>query len=187
MMRLSMQTKMTGLIFFIVAFSLFLASIVVINNFVQSKENDLEQRALITSRTVAEMPEIREKIEKDSKNINQIVEPIRIIHGAYYVVVMNMNHERLSHPLQSMIGEISKGDDEGQAFAEHTYTDKAKGEGGMVIRSFVPVVNDQHEQVGVVVSGYLLPKFTEVILSLKKEIFLISGLALFFGGWGACV
>ena len=58
MMRLSMQTKMTGLIFFIVAFSLFLASIVVINNFVQSKENDLEQRALITSRTVAEMPEI---------------------------------------------------------------------------------------------------------------------------------
>ncbi len=98
MMRLSMQTKMTGLIFFIVAFSLFLASIVVINNFVQSKENDLEQRALITSRTVAEMPEIREKIEKDSKNINQIVEPIRIIHGAYYVVVMNMNHERLSHP-----------------------------------------------------------------------------------------
>ncbi|MED4236129.1 sensor histidine kinase [Priestia megaterium] len=185
MMRLSMQTKMTGLIFFIVAFSLFLASIVVINNFVQSKENDLEQRALITSRTVAEMPEIREKIEKDSKNINQIVEPIRIIHGAYYVVVMNMNHERLSHPLQSMIGKISKGDDEGQAFAEHTYTDKAKGEGGMVIRSFVPVVNDQHEQVGVVVSGYLLPKFIEVILSLKKEIFLISGLALFFGGWGA--
>ena len=53
-----------GVNLFIVVFSLFLASIVVINNFVQSKENDLEQRALITSRTVAEMPEIREKLKR---------------------------------------------------------------------------------------------------------------------------
>ena len=99
-----------------------------------------------------------------------------------------MNHERLSHPLQSMIGKISKGEDEGQAFAEHTYTDKAKGEGGMVIRSFVPVVNDQHEQVGVVVSGYLLPKFTEVILSLKRNFSHLRSRSFWrMGSVGACI
>lgn len=157
-------------------------------DFVQSKEEDLRQRALITARTVAEMPEITKKVTEagNSKTkINKLVEPIRIIHNADYIVVLDMNRVRLSHPVSSMIGKVSQGKDEGPAFAEHTYTTKAKGEKGTVIRSFVPIVNDQHEQVGVVIAGYILPTFLEVLLSLKKEIFFTAGLSLLFGGWGA--
>ncbi|MDQ0247115.1 two-component system sensor histidine kinase DctS [Bacillus fengqiuensis] len=187
---MSIRSKITGLIFFIVGFSLFLAGLVVMRDFVQSKEADLHQRSLITARTVAEMPEIPKKITeakhmKIKININKLVEPIRIIHNADYIVVLDMNGVRLSHPVSSMIGEISRGEDEGPAFAEHTFTTKAKGEKGTVIRSFVPIVNDQHEQVGVVIAGYILPTFLEVLLSLKKEIFFTASLSLLFGGWGA--
>ncbi|WP_078408490.1 ATP-binding protein [Priestia abyssalis] len=185
---MSIRSKITGLIFFIVGFSLFLAGLVVMRDFVHSKEADLRQRSLITARTVAEMPEISKKIT-DTKHIkidiNKLVEPIRIIHSADYIVVLDMNGVRLSHPVSSMIGKISRGEDEGPAFAEHTFTTKAKGEKGTVVRSFVPIVNDQHEQVGVVIAGYILPTFLEVLLSLKREIFLTAGLSLLFGGWGA--
>lgn len=190
MNRFSMQTKMTALIFFIIVFALFLAGIVVIKEFIELKEEDLRQRALVTSRTVAEMTEVSEKItgdERKRQKINTIVDPIRIIHGADYIVVLDMKKTRLSHPVNAMIGTKSHGEDEGQAFAEHTYTDKAKGERGTVIRSLVPIINHHHEQVGVVISGYLLPTFSEVIRSVKKEISIISSLILLFGGWGAWV
>ncbi|MFC3883909.1 ATP-binding protein [Bacillus songklensis] len=188
MIRLSMQSKITGLIFFIVGFSLFLAGLVIMRDFVQSKEEDLRQRSLITARTVAEIPEIPRKMtrgESERREINKLVEPIRIIHSADYIVILDMNRVRLSHPVSRMIGKVSKSKDEGPAFAEHTYTTKAKGESGTVVRSFVPIVNDNHQQVGVVIAGYLLPTFLEVLFSLKKEIFLTAGLSLLFGGWGA--
>jgi two-component system sensor histidine kinase DctS len=185
---MSIQSKITGLIFFIVGFSLFLAGLMVMRDFVQSKEEDLRQRSLITARTVAELPEIYQNIteaENTDMVLNQLVEPLRIIHNADYIVILDMNGIRLSHPVSSMIGKKSYGQDEGPAFAEHTYTTKAKGEKGIAVRSFVPVINEQHEQVGVVIAGFILPDFLEVLLSLKKEIFFTAGLSLLFGGWGA--
>jgi two-component system sensor histidine kinase DctS len=121
MIRLSMQTKITGLIFFIVGFSLLLAGSVVIGEFIHSKEEELTQRSLITARTVAGLSAVRENIDKDTKtsHMNQMIEPIRIIHGADYIVILDMNHIRLSHPNSTMVGKISTGKDEGPAFAEH--------------------------------------------------------------------
>jgi two-component system sensor histidine kinase DctS len=188
MHRLSIQTKIMGLIFFIVGFSLLLAGIVIISNFIDSQEDDLKQRTLLTARTVAELPYISSSITGSTKErieINNRVEVIRIIHHADYIVVMDMNHIRLSHPVPNMIGQKSQGNDEGPAFAELTYTTKAKGEAGTVIRGFVPIINKDHHQVGVVLVGYILPTFLEIIWNLRMEIMLTGAISLLFGGWGA--
>lgn len=188
MHRLSIQTKITGLIFFIVGFSLLLAGIVIISNFIDSKEEDLKQRALLTARTVAEAPDISSQITgspEDRSKINDRVEAMRVIHQADYIVVMDMNRIRLSHPIPDKIGQKSQGNDENPAFAELTYTTKAKGEAGTVIRGFVPIINKEYHQVGVVIVGYMLPAFFEIIWDVRMEIMLTGAISLLFGGWGA--
>lgn len=188
MTRLTIKTKIMGLIFFIVSFSLFLAGVVIIHNFIESEEEELRQRALLTAQTVAEAPDISTMITgaPDARSeINQRVESIRIIYHANYIVVMDMNQIRLSHPVPQLIGQKSKGSDEGPAFAELTYTTKAKGEIGTVIRGFVPILNQNHQQVGVVLVGYLMPTFFELISDLRMEILLTAAVSLLFGGWGA--
>jgi two-component system, CitB family, sensor histidine kinase DctS len=188
MKRLSIRWKITALIFFIVSFSLLLGGIVIVGNFVHTKEEELKQRALLTARTVSELPEIKQNIigtPAARYSINAVVERLRIIHGATYIVVLDQHRIRLSHPVQEMIGKPSFGKDEGPAFAEHTYTSKARGEIGTVIRAFVPIMNNDHQQIGVVIAAYQLPSILEALLSLKIEILLTAGLSLLFGGIGS--
>jgi two-component system, CitB family, sensor histidine kinase DctS len=186
--RVSIRWKMTGLIFFLLGLSLFILGIFLVKEFIQAKENEMKERAMLTARTVAELPGVSEHISQDeagSETLASIVERIRMINNADYITVLNMDRVRLTHPVKSMVGTVSEGTDEGPAFAEHSYTSKAKGEIGTVIRAFTPVMNKDHEQVGVVIVGYKIPSFFETLLSLKKQIFWTGGLALFFGGWGA--
>lgn len=188
MNRLSIQSKIMVLIFFIVSFSLLLAGIVIISNLIDSQEEELKKGALLTAQTVAEIPDVKFNITggtEERSKINDRVETLRIIHHADYIVVMDMNHIRLSHPVPSMIGQKSGGSDEGPAFAELSYTTKASGEIGTMIRAFVPIINMNHQQVGVVLVGYRLPTFIEMIWNLRWEIILSGFVSLLFGGWGA--
>jgi two-component system sensor histidine kinase DctS len=188
MKQLSIRWKISALIFFIVVFSLLLGGIILIGNYIHTKEEELQQRSLLTARTVAELPEIKKSImgtQQERQTINSTVERIRIINSADYIVVLDMKRIRLSHPIKRLIGTKSKGLDEGPAFAEHTYTSKARGEIGTVIRAFVPIMNSEHRQVGIVIAAYKIPSFTEVLFTLKMEILLTASLSFLFGGWGA--
>lgn len=179
-----------ALVLVIMGFSIILIGIGLIGNFINSKEQELKEKALITARTVAEFPGIINNINSDRearKTINPLVERIRIINGATYIVVLDMNRIRLSHPVNALIGEISEGADEGPAFAEHTYTTKAKGEAGTAVRAFVPIMNDEHDQIGVVLVGYLLPSVFAIISDLKLEILTTIFVSIIFGGWGSWI
>ena len=172
MRRISILWKITGLIFFILGFSLFLAGIVLIGNYISGKEEELKARSFVTAQTIAELPEVKEALESSQNDLNKVIDRLRIINNANYIVVLNMDRERLTHPVHDMIGTRSQGNDEGPAFAEHSYTSKANGEIGTVMRAFSPVMNDDHEQIGVVLAGYKLPVFMEVLQSLVFEIFI---------------
>ncbi|MGZ0084610.1 ATP-binding protein [Caldibacillus thermoamylovorans] len=188
MNRLPIRWKITIFIFVIVTFSMSLSGLFIIGDFFQTKEDELRQRALLTARTVSELPEVRQHIvgSKQSRAlVNPIVERVRVVHNADYIVVLDMNKIRLSHPLPAMIGTVSRGADEGPAFAEHTYTSKARGEIGTVVRAFVPIMNRDHEQIGVTIAAYRLPTFWEAIDTLKEEIAMAVVLSLAAGGSGA--
>ncbi len=110
-----------------------------------------------------------------------------MINDADYIVVMDMERTRLTHPIIDKVGEVSTGLDEGAAFAEHSYLSEAKGEIGSVVRAFVPVINEDHKQIGVIIAGFKLPTILETLMNVKKEIILTGGIAFIFGGWGAWV
>nr|WP_295974027.1 sensor histidine kinase [uncultured Bacillus sp.] len=186
--RLSIQWKMTGLIIYIVWFSLLLFGIILIGQFFHEEENLLKEKAMLSARTVAELPNLNTNIADDHEAIDSLsktVERMRMINDADYIVVLNMDRIRLTHPNRDLIGTPSSSADEGPAFTEHSYTSKAKGEIGTVIRAFVPIMNANHQQIGVVIAGYKLPGILDMISSLRSQIFFTIGIALAFSSWGA--
>ncbi|OLN21250.1 histidine kinase [Domibacillus antri] len=188
MVSVPIQWKITGLIVFILLFSFLVLGMVLTSNYIETEESELRDRAILTARTVAELPGVAESLSSTGgvpDGAASAVEELRVINKADYIVILNMDRVRLTHPVQSKIGTMSNGEDEGPAFAEHSYTAKGKGEVGTLIRAFVPILDEEHNQVGVVITGYKLPQVMETILSLKREIFITSGLALLISGWGA--
>ena len=187
---LSIHWKVMLMTFFIIICSFTVAGIFVLESVMEMKEEEISERAMLLSRTVAELPEVQKQLMEDdpvkaAAAINPIVERIRVINGADYIVVLNNKRIRLSHPVKPMIGTISRTADEDAAFTEHTYISKATGEQGTVLRGFFPVMDEDHRQIGVVISGYLLPTLWEIIWGIRMEIFLAVGFSLLFGVWGA--
>ncbi|OMP66026.1 ATP-binding protein [Domibacillus epiphyticus] len=188
MVRVPIQWKITGLIVFILMFSFFVLGIVLTGNYLETEESELRDTAILTARTVAELPGLAESLSSSNRvpdGAADAVEELRVINKADYIVVLNMDRVRLTHPVQSKIGTVSNGKDEGPAFAEHSYTAKGEGEVGTVIRSFVPILDEAHNQVGVVIAGYKLPQVMETVLSVKMEIVVSSILALLISCLGA--
>lgn len=187
--RLPLQTKIMILSFSIVVFSLLISGVMALGHFVNKTETEYGKRALMTARTIAKLPEVKQKIEQPNEwdQLNIIVERLRVVHNSDYIVVMNMNHQRLTHPLSDKIGTISNGEDEKAAFAEHTYLSKAEGELGVAVRAFVPVMNDKHDQIGVVLVGNVLPKMTTIMLQESEKISLTAFISLLFGILGSYI
>ncbi|WP_075035630.1 ATP-binding protein [Halobacillus dabanensis] len=185
--RMPIRWKITILSFGIVLFAILIGGIIIIGNTIETKEDSLGERALVTGRTVANLSAVKEGlIESEGwKRINPVVERIRTVNNSDYIVVLNMNRVRYSHPVEEKLGTLSAGKDEGPALAEHSYTSKAQGESGKAVRGFVPVMNDDHEQIGVVIVGNLLPSVQEILLEMKNEILFVLFLTSLFGITGS--
>ncbi|MCS7460725.1 sensor histidine kinase [Paenibacillus doosanensis] len=181
--RLKINAKIAILSSGIVLFSLLIGGTVLVGTSIGSSEAELGRRLLVTARTVAQLPEVARGIGDPSQYpaIQEAAERIRIINDVTYIVVMDMNRVRLSHPVDDKIGTVSLSADEGSAFAEHTYVSKAKGELGTALRALVPVMNADHVQIGVVLVGQLLPSIGQVLQTLSGQAYVILLLSLLFG------
>jgi len=178
--------------FFIIAFSFLIAGVFIINNLLAEQEEDYEQRAMLIARTVSNMPElinrlVNEEQGQGGQTINEIVEEIRVINKAEYIVVMDMNRIKYSHPSTREIGQKSESEDINAAFSEHYYISKAQGDVGTMIRAFVPILNDHKRQIGVVVVGYLAPTLSKVFQEYSSEIVITILFSLVLSMWGALV
>lgn len=190
MMKMPVNGKILLVTFLIIALSFLLGGIFLLGNLLSEQEKDFGQRAMLVARTVSNVPELSVHLENDNikesaKNINKIVDGIRVIHKAEYIVVMNMERIKLSHPVSKEIGKRSESQDLNAAFSEHYYVSKARGESGVMIRAFVPIINDKREQVGIVVVGYSLPDFLEMLQSYEREIMITIVISLIFSIFGA--
>ncbi|WP_204519142.1 ATP-binding protein [Brevibacillus fulvus] len=185
--HLPIQWKIAILSLGIVLFSIIIGGIVILGTMIRFREEELGSRLMVIARTVAEMSTVQANVAKAEgwKIIDPIVERLRIINDITYIVVLDMDHRRLSHPSSERIGSYFSGEDAEPAFAEHAYTSKVKGEMGTAIRAYVPIINQEHQQIGVVVAGALLPSVPELISSQQGSILLTLFLCLLFGLWGS--
>src|SRR4051794_17793037 len=113
MVKMPVNGKILLVTFLIIAFSFLLGGIFVLSNLLSEQEKDFERRAMLVARTVSNMPELsthlkNTDIKETTTNVNALVEGIRIINKAEYIVVMNMDRVKLSHPSRKELGKPSE-------------------------------------------------------------------------------
>lgn len=182
--QLPLRWKITLLSFGLIVAVIFTSGVILIENFSLTLENELGSRALAVARTVAQIEEIQNYVGKPSgENIIQpIAEKIRLATNVEYIVVMDMDRTRYSHPLQDRIGHQFEGGDEGPAMADHEYISRALGIMGPSVRAFVPIkVDEGTRQSGVVVVGILTPTISRLLGNIRSHLYISLLLGLVVG------
>jgi two-component system sensor histidine kinase DctS len=185
---LSVRTHIALLAASLVLASVAAGTVVVALYALRSVEEETGRRAMHVARTVAQISNIQQSVNYPggSSIVQPIAERIRLANDVDYVVVLNMNGRRLSHPLPDRIGTQFTGGDEGPAFAEHSYVSAARGIQGNSVRAFVPIMSDSRsDQVGVVVVGLLTPSVLTVLNDVRPTLSLLIAVAMVVGLGGA--
>ncbi|QNB47883.1 two-component system sensor histidine kinase DcuS [Thermanaerosceptrum fracticalcis] len=184
-MRLRLQTKIFLLIFLVVLFSLMIAGYFITDYVSVEIESQISQLALDLARAVAEIPDIKNNVGKKDGHliINPIAEEIRKKSKAEFIVVIDMESIRYSHPVAERIGQKFVGGDEREVFTGKEYVSRSVGTLGPSLRAFVPIYRDKR-QVGAVSVGVLSNDVQKSIDFVQKKIkrALIWGLAIGFIG-----
>ncbi len=161
--------------FVVVSISIVTSGWIMVYSITDAFERELGERAIAIARTVAQMPNIRNMVGMPGgeAEIQPIAERTRLATNVDYIVIIDMDRIRYSHPSESMIGKTFVGGDEAAALAEHEYVSKAQGTLGNSVRAFVPIMNEEGvQQVGVAVVGILTPSFQSLIAEYSKDILL---------------
>ncbi|WP_096201171.1 ATP-binding protein [Bacillus sp. FJAT-45350] len=184
--NIPIKWKITGLSFGIVAFSLLIIGIILLGYTTEIKEEELSHRALITAQLVAQNSTVQQNIQEENAAdiLQPIVERMRVINEHDYIVVLNMERIRLTHPIQDRLYTPFVGGDEDPAFSDHIYISKAQANAVTTVRAFAPIKLDR-EQVGVVVVGNVLPTVSQLLNEFANTAFVIVLITTLFGVWGA--
>lgn len=185
--NLPIRWKITGLSFGIVAFSLMMLGIIFLGYAMKTKEEDLSHKVMLTAQLIAQNQTVQTSIplENASDILQPLVERVRVINGHDYIVILNMNRDRLTHPIPERLHTTFVGGDENAAFSEHIYISKASGQGKETVRAFVPIHNQEREQIGVVVVGNVLPQLTDLMYESRNVAMILVLITSLFGFWGA--
>lgn len=185
---ISLQTKIQLLIIVVILVSLIFGEYLIGKYVTDEVEHQIGERALAIARSVSEIPEIKESLMHPSgyQRIDPITERIKDLTEAEFIVVIDMEGIRYSHPVKSRIGKKIVGGDEGPVLKGKEYTSKAVGTLGPSLRAFVPIYYD-NKQVGAVVVGILITDLEKLIKQAKTNINIAIFTTLIFGFLGAIV
>lgn len=173
MQRLSLQTRM---IIYVVI--LVLVELVVIGEesarlLSTEQEKQLSLRALAVANSVAAMPCVISHAEKreHSEELHSLIERVRNSAAAEFIVIGDINGVRLTHPIKDNIGKSMVGGDNERALNYgESYISRATGSLGPSLRAKVPVINSEHQIVGIVSVGYLEETIAEKARPLMLQI-----------------
>ncbi|MFS0576601.1 sensor histidine kinase [Sporosarcina sp. 179-K 3D1 HS] len=185
--NLPIRWKITGLAFGITLFTLIITGIIYLGYMMDMKKQELSHRAMITAQLVAQMQTVQREVtaENASEILQPLAENIRVLNDVDYVVILNMDRIRLTHPIPQRLHTPFDGGDEDPAFAEHIYLSKARADNAHTVRAFVPIVDEKRNQVGVVVVGNILPTFKALISEVGNPALVIFLITSVFGIWGS--
>lgn len=168
---LQLRTRITLLVSLILGLALLLTGILVHWRMEQQTREALGQKVVLLSRIVAESEGVREGLagRRPPGQIQDLAEQIRVESGVDYVVVIDMNGLRLSHPNRSLIGAHFAGGDDADVYRGRSYLSVAKGTLGVSLRAFTPVW-EGGRQVGAVAVGLLQSGVDQAVVSIRKRI-----------------
>ncbi|NLY49827.1 MAG: sensor histidine kinase [Firmicutes bacterium] len=123
----------------------------------RNMRKEIGENALNVARLVASLPEVRMGFQasEPAAALAPLVEHIQERTNVDFVVIMDMNSIRYTHPNKDLIGLPFTGGDEGRALQGEEYYSSAVGISGPSIRGFAPIYayTADGRQVGVVAVG----------------------------------
>ncbi|MDR3593914.1 sensor histidine kinase [Clostridium sp.] len=187
---MKLKGKITSLVIIILLISI--GSITILS-FMEMKKllrEQIDRNMLNIANTFATTYEVREclKGNKDISNelLNDEIENARIKANVEYIVVMDMNGIRYSHPNQSKIGEKFVGGDEERVLKTgEQYISTASGTLGAAVRAFAPIYDENNKQIGAVAVGMLYNQFDDEVYTKMYKFISIIVMGLILGATGA--
>lgn len=142
-----------------------------------------KEKAFNISRTVALTPSIINALndKENEASIQELTKKIQTSTSVEFIVVMDMNGIRKSHPDPNKIGEKFVGGDEKDVLKGKEYASVSEGTLGKSLRAFTPIFNENNKQIGAVSVGITLDRIELVLSMLRKNIFMGIGVGVIFG------
>ncbi|MDA1809824.1 hypothetical protein PDK10_09055 [Bacillus cereus] len=145
----------TLLVCTVVIFSLLVTDILISHNVERTTEDSQAEKAKTIAHIVANDSIVIDGLigKADTSAIQTYTNRILKNTGVQFIVVMDMNGIRKSHPNPQKIGHHFIGGDEGPALKGKEHVSLAEGTLGISMRVFVPVFSETGEQLGAVAVG----------------------------------
>lgn len=170
----------------VVLISLVITSILIGNTVKNSIHKTAEEKVEAVSRTTAQSNIVKRGLKDKSKEqqIQRYTSEIKSATDVSFIVVMDMNSIRKSHPNSDLIGKKFQGGDESPALKGKEIITESKGTLGKSLRSFTPIY-DNGKQIGLVAVGIPIETVNEAFASGMRDIFIGLIIGMFFGIIGA--
>ena len=171
----------------IVLLSLLLLSVFVAYNQTKNTKDDLAENVQISASHIAYNTLTRDSLIAGESNQELIdyVERVRAENDLLYIVVMDNDRIRFTHPKSVNIGRPFVGTDAEQVFNGEKYTSEDTGTLGPSMRAFHPVWDSEGNQIGAVAVGIAISSIREAILDNQSILIMITAISLIIGLTGA--
>lgn len=185
--RFKLSTIIIFFICLVVLISLSITIFLITDTTSGNIENQLEEKAVTISRTVSESQVVHEGLQSAGleAGIQEYTVTIQEATDVLFIVVMDMEGLRKSHPVPELIGQPFVGGDEKRVLMGDEYTSRSEGTLGKSLRSFTPILDDQDNQIGAVSVGISLDRVESAIQQSQFKILTGSAIGLLVGIIGA--
>ncbi|MCY8825244.1 malate sensor histidine kinase MalK [Bacillus atrophaeus] len=185
---LKLQTRLTIFVCIVVLIALFITFFTIGAQTSRSIREQEKSTALQTAEMVADAPIVPDSLENGKdRELREYTSQVQKITSTEFVVVMDMNGIRKTHPNPDKIGKRFTGGDETKALKGHVHISTASGTLGKSMRAFVPVYNKDGKQVGAVAVGITINEIDEIISHSLRPLYFIICVSIFVGVIGAVI
>ncbi|AUJ25823.1 ATP-binding protein [Virgibacillus dokdonensis] len=180
---------MTTLLVLISVIASLIASAILLDDYVLEREHRAVQNKIKNvARMVAKDTRVIDKVEGSPSDaaIQNYANEVMNATGVSFVVVLDNDLTRKSHPDESVIGgTFSNIDDASRSLNGTEHYSRHVGILGEGTRFFTPIWNDEGEQIGIVCVGYVQQTINDELWNARKNLYVGLGVGLLVGIIGA--
>jgi CitB family two-component system sensor histidine kinase MalK len=182
-----LQTKIMLLVFAVVVLALLVTNALISRSIDAEIQSGIGRQATSVAHLMARSSIVIEGLtkEKNAAAMQRYADESAKEAGVEFIVVLDMQGVRKAHPDQTKIGERFVGGDEAEALAGSEYISVARGTLGDSLRAFVPVVEPNGRQIGVVVVGVLMDDVRVIMRAIGNVLLVATAIGMIIGIIGA--
>ncbi|AYK06760.1 DcuS/MalK family sensor histidine kinase [Brevibacillus laterosporus] len=187
-LQLSLHTKIILLIGIVVISSLLVTNVLISRDIASQTKDSLSEKVTDIGRIVANSVIVIEGLtgKRDQAEIQTFSNRIKDLTNVSFVVVLDMNLIRKSHPIPSRVGQsFLDREDANASLSGKEYISIAVGVLGEALRVFTPVYDYNGKQIGVVTVGIALDDVGKAVKQSRSVIYLSMILGIVIGIIGA--